>query len=161
MAEGDTRIDHNGSNGLACQPKLSTPAVCGPPSRLRRYGGQPSRESRAKVGGERGIRAESRGAAAPRAVALEARSLRQKERSEFGGERGIRTLGRVSPTHAFQACSFNHSDISPFRINNLRAALNKLSHTPSAIAALTRSHSFLVTCSEGRQGTSGGLCKIS
>jgi hypothetical protein len=22
----------------------------------------------------------------------------------------------------FQACSFNHSDISPFRINNLRAA---------------------------------------
>ena len=30
-----------------------------------------------------------------------------------GGERGIRTLGRVSPTHAFQACSLNHSDISP------------------------------------------------
>jgi hypothetical protein len=32
---------------------------------------------------------------------------------KVGGERGIRTLGRVSPTHAFQACSFNHSDISP------------------------------------------------
>ncbi len=31
-----------------------------------------------------------------------------------GGERGIRTLGRVSPTHAFQACAFNHSAISPF-----------------------------------------------
>jgi hypothetical protein len=31
----------------------------------------------------------------------------------IGGERGIRTLGRVSSTHAFQACSFNHSDISP------------------------------------------------
>ena len=30
-----------------------------------------------------------------------------------GGERGIRTLGRVSPTHAFQACAFNHSAISP------------------------------------------------
>src|SRR4026208_1199358 len=30
------------------------------------------------------------------------------------GESGIRTHGRVSPTHAFQACSFNHSDISPF-----------------------------------------------
>jgi pimeloyl-ACP methyl ester carboxylesterase len=30
-----------------------------------------------------------------------------------GGESGIRTRGRVSPTHAFQACSFNHSDISP------------------------------------------------
>ncbi len=31
-----------------------------------------------------------------------------------GGEGGIRTLGRVSPTHAFQACSFSHSDTSPF-----------------------------------------------
>src|SRR5205814_58991 len=38
-------------------------------------------------------------------------------RIEDGGERGIRTLGRVSPTHAFQACSFNHSDISPFGWN--------------------------------------------
>src|SRR5687767_1369268 len=33
--------------------------------------------------------------------------------SEIGGEKGIRTLGTVSRTHAFQACSFNHSDISP------------------------------------------------
>ena len=32
----------------------------------------------------------------------------------IGGESGIRTHGRVSPTHAFQACSFSHSDISPF-----------------------------------------------
>ena len=43
---------------------------------------------------------------------------RSRERSErlakVGGESGIRTHGRVSPTHAFQACSFNHSDISPF-----------------------------------------------
>ena len=30
-----------------------------------------------------------------------------------GGERGIRTLGTVSRTHAFQACTFNHSVISP------------------------------------------------
>ena len=30
-----------------------------------------------------------------------------------GGERGIRTLGTVARTHAFQACSFNRSDISP------------------------------------------------
>jgi hypothetical protein len=35
----------------------------------------------------------------------------------YGGESGIRTHGRVSPTHAFQACSFNHSDISPFKWN--------------------------------------------
>jgi hypothetical protein len=31
----------------------------------------------------------------------------------FGGEGGIRTHGRVSPTHAFQACSLSHSDTSP------------------------------------------------
>ena len=31
-----------------------------------------------------------------------------------GGERGIRTPDRVSPIHAFQACSLNHSDISPY-----------------------------------------------
>src|SRR6202171_6379865 len=30
-----------------------------------------------------------------------------------GGERGIRTHVRVSPKHAFQACAFNHSAISP------------------------------------------------
>src|SRR5688572_17754578 len=43
----------------------------------------------------------------------------RRELSEIGGEKGIRTLGTVSRTHAFQACSFNHSDISPFKINNL------------------------------------------
>ena len=31
----------------------------------------------------------------------------------FGGEGGIRTHGRISPTHAFQACSLNRSDTSP------------------------------------------------
>src|SRR5258706_15841635 len=35
-----------------------------------------------------------------------------------GGERGIRTLVRVSPKHAFQACAFNHSAISPRRLNS-------------------------------------------
>jgi hypothetical protein len=34
---------------------------------------------------------------------------------KLGGEGGIRTLGKVTPTHAFQACSFNHSDTSPIR----------------------------------------------
>src|SRR5579864_5581717 len=34
---------------------------------------------------------------------------------QTGGERGIRTLDRVSPIHAFQACAFNHSAISPVR----------------------------------------------
>src|SRR5262249_10248461 len=41
------------------------------------------------------------------------------------GERGIRTLGRVSPTHAFQACSLNHSDISPrLAVNSLQRRQN-------------------------------------
>jgi hypothetical protein len=31
-----------------------------------------------------------------------------------GGESGIRTHVRVSPKHAFQACAFNHSAISPW-----------------------------------------------
>src|SRR3954471_18614992 len=42
-------------------------------------------------------------------------------RAEAGGESGIRTRGTVSRTHAFQACALNHSAISPFRINDLRA----------------------------------------
>ena len=32
-----------------------------------------------------------------------------------GGQRGIRTLGDIAATHAFQACSFDHSDICPWR----------------------------------------------
>src|SRR5215471_7519823 len=32
---------------------------------------------------------------------------------ESGGESGIRTHVRVSPKHAFQACAFSHSAISP------------------------------------------------
>ena len=58
-----------------------------------------------------------------------------KSRGETGGETGIRTLGRVSPTHAFQACSFNHSDISPFRISYLRAVGNSVAQNhPSSSA---------------------------
>src|SRR5690606_41795247 len=34
-------------------------------------------------------------------------------RTLSGGEGGIRTLDTVSRIHAFQACSFNHSDTSP------------------------------------------------
>ena len=36
------------------------------------------------------------------------------------------SLGRF----AFQACSFNHSDISPFRINDLRAAWIRIAQNP-------------------------------
>ena len=37
-------------------------------------------------------------------------SFRKKEN---GGEREIRTLETLSSLHAFQACSFDRSDISP------------------------------------------------
>ncbi len=30
-----------------------------------------------------------------------------------GGQGGIRTLGDIAATHAFQACSFDHSDTCP------------------------------------------------
>jgi len=49
---------------------------------------------------------------------------------------GLASLARF----AFQACSFNHSDISPFRIKHLRAVNARLSHTsalvPSAAAIM-------------------------
>ena len=32
-----------------------------------------------------------------------------------GGQGGIRTLGDIAATHAFQACSFDHSDTCPWR----------------------------------------------
>ena len=56
----------------------------------------------------------------------------------IGGESGIRTHGRVSPTHAFQACAFNHSAISPFRINHLRAVWNSVAQNPPSNPAAPR-----------------------
>ena len=35
-----------------------------------------------------------------------------------GGQGGIRTLGDVTATHAFQACSFDHSDTCPWEAGN-------------------------------------------
>src|ERR1039457_4188881 len=46
-----------------------------------------------------------------------------------GGERGIRTLDRVSPIHAFQACAFNRSAISP------GCLVSSLSRGPVSLAA--------------------------
>ena len=37
----------------------------------------------------------------------------EEDEETNGGESGIRTHVRVSPKHAFQACAFNHSAISP------------------------------------------------
>ena len=65
--------------------------------------------------------------------------------AKAGGEKGIRTLGTVSRTHAFQACSFNHSDISPFRINKLRAVANnyRTRRSNSGIVRPSRSYSTI------------------
>ena len=46
-----------------------------------------------------------------------------------GGESGIRTHVRVSPKHAFQACAFSHSAISP----NMRADLLILTFSISSL----------------------------
>src|ERR1017187_7414432 len=54
---------------------------------------------------------------------------RHKSLKTNGGESGIRTHVRVSPKHAFQACAFNHSAISPVAekasARSLRAASNE------------------------------------
>src|SRR5579884_486938 len=49
-----------------------------------------------------------------------------------GGERGIRTLDRVSPIHAFQACAFNHSAISP--VARRRRTAFSLTNSPAKSA---------------------------
>ena len=41
-------------------------------------------------------------------------------RASICGESGIRTHGTISDTHAFQACSFSHSDISPIKLHVLK-----------------------------------------
>ena len=55
-----------------------------------------------------------------------------------GGEGGIRTPGKVAPTHAFQACSLNHSDTSPgrVRITKWRANCMTPARLPQALKLL-------------------------
>jgi hypothetical protein len=51
-----------------------------------------------------------------------------------GGESGIRTHVTLSSKHAFQACAFSHSAISPVRItvrNELSETFQKLGTTRS------------------------------
>ena len=43
-----------------------------------------------------------------------------------GGESGIRTHVRVSPKHAFQACAFSHSAISPRESDGRNDSLRSL-----------------------------------
>ena len=51
-----------------------------------------------------------------------------------GGERGIRTLDRVSPIHAFQACAFNHSAISPVQEPRVFARTLRISRSRAVLA---------------------------
>ncbi len=55
-----------------------------------------------------------------------------------GGQRGIRTLGRVSPTHAFQACTFNHSVTCPLEGGLYNHAPSKSKPKPLEIFGLLR-----------------------
>jgi hypothetical protein len=59
--------------------------------------------------------------------------MNEREARMNGGEKGIRTLGTVSRTHAFQACSFNHSDISPF--DSLRSLTARRSSRIDSLAS--------------------------
>jgi hypothetical protein len=60
-----------------------------------------------------------------------------------GGESGIRTHVRVSPKHAFQACAFNHSAISPWdSVGLFQFTIRRLT-SPLAMAFLLRPNSKL------------------
>ncbi len=57
----------------------------------------------------------------------------------YGGEGGIRTLGRVTPTHAFQACSIGHSDTSPHHsATGIIASIPETLAPPSCDGALSK-----------------------
>ena len=58
----------------------------------------------------------------------------------FGGEGGIRTHGRVSPTHAFQACSLSHSDTSPTTCKEPLPASQPDKEIAEQISALSFEH---------------------
>jgi hypothetical protein len=73
-----------------------------------------------------------------------------------GGESGIRTHGTVSRTHAFQACSFNHSDISPSLESIVCGrSSTRLLHTPDDIevpSSITFRFSGLKRAEDARRG---------
>jgi hypothetical protein len=51
---------------------------------------------------------------------------------------------------AFQACSIDHSDISPFRINHLRVVWNSLAQNPPSNPDCPRTRSDSATCERTR-----------
>ena len=73
----------------------------------------PAERSGAKFGGESGMARALACTAIPQGHRLACANLQGRAFGWYGGESGIRTLGTVSRTHAFQACSLSHSDNSP------------------------------------------------
>src|ERR1035438_3155768 len=61
-----------------------------------------------KLGGKSGQRGRL-----PTCLLSMACQLNERDAIVYGGETGIRTQVRVAPKHAFQACAFSHSAISP------------------------------------------------
>jgi hypothetical protein len=84
-----------------------------------------------------------------------------------GGEGGIRTRGTVTRTHAFQACSFSHSDTSPrgpppfpTHCRPTRLAghpTSASSHPPSRTSLSRRSCHFRVARPSASHGGEGGI----
>ncbi len=75
---------------------------------------------------------------------LSARGLRISLQPRLsGGESGIRTHVRVSPKHAFQACAFSHSAISPAP---LEVWLDSISALLLFQTTRTRSESVVLPC---------------
>jgi hypothetical protein len=65
-----------------------------------------------------------------RRAIVKAASLAAFSFRKYGGETGIRTLDTLSRIHAFQACAFSHSAISPARLARLEAGHSKARGIP-------------------------------
>src|SRR4030095_2107489 len=59
----------------------------------------------------------------------------------------------------FQACSIDHSDISPFRINDLRVVRNSLAQNPPSNLAVPRCDLDSVVCWGASSRSSPELCQ--
>ena len=62
---------------------------------------------------------------------------------------------------AFQACSIDHSDISPFRIKHLRVVWNSVAQNPPSNRCDSISDLRSVSCERARTNRSRKLCQTS
>jgi hypothetical protein len=61
----------------------------------------------------------------------------------------------------FQACSIDHSDISPFRINHLRAVWNSVAQNPPSSLSDLPFHLYSAACRHHANSSAMKLCKTS